>query len=167
MHQSFFRKIRNHIELRNILVAIGKGIEFSWFDDATATICRRCFRLSQQHLRIAGQLAISNRNWRSTISRCYYAAYNASRSVRYLVSGFVKLDGEDHKHVGDLPDDFPDRANWSNFTVELRRDRNTADYEPWDRIRRSLTFDPDEALEKTHGFVRVCRDYLKQKGVRL
>ncbi len=41
------------------------------------------------------------------MSRSYYAAYNVSRSVRYLVKGFVKFDAEDHRIVGDLPTDFP------------------------------------------------------------
>jgi hypothetical protein len=167
MHEAFFKKIRNHIEVRNILAGVAKGVELSWFDDATVTVSRRCFRLSQQHLRAAEQLATSTRSWRSTISRCYYATYNASRSVRYLTNGFVKLDAEDHKQVGDLPNDFPERDDWSNFATELRRDRNTADYEPWDGVRRSLTFDRDKTLEKTREFVRLRRDYLRGRGLGL
>ena len=145
--QDDFLKLRNHREVRNLLEQLAAGADLSWFDRAAVTICKRWFRLAQQHLRVANQLLVSRRHWRSTVSRCYYAVYCSSKSVRYYVTGSVKLDAEDHKYIGDLPNDFPSRSHWSNFAVELRRDRNLADYEPWNHVRRSLTYAPGDAFD--------------------
>ena len=160
-----FLKLQNHREVRRILEGFAEGSDLAWFDRVPVAVCKRWVRLAQHHLHVARLLTSSRRNWRSVVSRCYYAVYTSSRTVRYYVSGFVKLDVEDHKKVGDLPDDFPNKSHWSNFAVELRRDRNLADYEPWEHVRRSLTYEPTDALEESSRFVQECRDYLRQRGV--
>lgn len=162
-----FLKLRNFREVRNVLDQFGSHADLSWYDEAALMICRRWFRLAQQHFRVAQQLTTSQRHWRSTVSRCYYAVYNSSRSVRYYINGWVQPGPEDHKRVGDLPSDFPQRSVWSNFAVELRRDRNLADYEPWQHVRRSLTYDPLTALDRTSKFLSDCRNYLRGRGVQL
>lgn len=162
-----FLALRNYREVRRIVAQLAPEADLAWYDQAPVAICTRWFRLAQQHLRLARELSNSPRSWRGTISRCYYAVYNSSKSVRYYVNGYVKLDSDDHKQVGDLPDDFPGRAEWSNFAIELRRDRNLADYEPWDDCRRLLSHGPGEALDRTVRFLRSCRDYLRARGVPL
>ncbi|SRR6266851_5445241 len=162
-----FLKLRNHGEVKSVLVAFADGADLSWFDATAANTCKRWYRLAQQHLRLARGTHSQRRQWRATISRCYYAVYNASKGVRYYVTGTVLLDAEDHKRVGDLPDDFPGRPQWSSFAVELRRDRNLADYDPWDHVRRSLTYEPLLAFGQAEVFLRTCRDYLRGRGVTL
>ena len=39
---------------------------------------------------------------RVTYSRSYYAAYNASKSIRYIVNGSVSLAGDDHKKAPEI-----------------------------------------------------------------
>jgi hypothetical protein len=98
------------------------------------------------------------------VSRCYYAAYNVSKCVRYCVNGSVKFDASDHKMVGDLPNDFPARASWSTFLVELRQDRNFADYEPWAKTKSRLSHAPNHSVEYAERFVRECKVYLRERG---
>lgn len=98
------------------------------------------------------------------MSRCYYAAYNVSKCVRYCVDGFVKFDADDHKLVGDLPKDFPDRAAWSTFLVELRQDRNFADYEPWTKTRSRLSHAPNDSVARVEDFVKASKIYLRKRG---
>ena len=162
-----FLKVANHCEMRRILSGIAGQADLQWYDDAALTVALRWYRTAQQHRRSVEETKSIPRLWRSTISRCYYAVYNASKSVRYLVTGRVGLDASDHKQVGDLPGDFPDRDRWSNFAVELRRDRNVADYEGWTAARQSLTYPPAMAVTLTSQFLRVTRQYLRQRGVSL
>lgn len=147
------------------LARIAPQVDLDWLDGAAAEVARKWFRLGQKHLRTARCLSNLNREWRSVISRCYYAAYNASKSVRYYAKGQVDLTGKDHQAVGELPNSFPDKAHWASFVDELRRDRNVADYEPWKNARRKLTHSPQDALTKTADFVGRCRDCLREKGV--
>ena len=149
-HADFLKAIRNHRELSRVFRSVAPSADLSWFDAATATICKHWLQLAGSHFRAAKSLSRGpHKQWRATVSRCYYSIYNASRSVRYYVKGFVSLDVDDHKLVGDLPDDFPDHLAWSNFATELRRDRNVADYEPWATSWWSLTFRPEIALHRT------------------
>lgn len=160
-----FLELQNHRQVRRILEGFAEGADISWFDRTAVTVCKQWLRLAQHHLQVARSLVNSNRNWRSVVSRSYYAVYAASRTVRFYVEGSVKLDVDDHKRVGDLPNDFPKKPEWSNFVVELRRDRNLADYEPWQHVRRSLTHSPNKALKKSAEFVGESRKYLRQRGV--
>jgi len=90
--QDEFLKIRNHWEIRRLLSGFAGGADLSWFDRAAVTICKQWFRLAQQHLGVAQQLIPRKKYWRSAVSRCYYAVYCCSKSVRYYVTGSVKLD---------------------------------------------------------------------------
>jgi HEPN domain-containing protein len=76
------------------------------------------FRLALEHLEDANHSFNGGRN-RSTHSRSYYAAYNASKAVRYIVDGAVSLKGDDHHKASDLPDDFPDVDRWSEEVTKL------------------------------------------------
>jgi hypothetical protein len=87
--------------------------------------------------------------------------------VRYVVNGFVKLDADDHKMVGDLPADFPDRASWSTFLVDLRKDRNIADYEPWEGVKSTLAQTPSISLGRAEEFFKHTKLYLRKRGIKL
>ena len=165
--QSRFLKIRNHREVGAVLADFANGADLVWYNEAASAVCARWFRLGQQHLRAARQLAADARNWRGAQSRCYYAVYNASKSIRYFVNGSVRLDHRDHKAAGDFPADFPNRARWFSFVTDLRRDRNIADYDPWIGVRNSLKYEPLQAVRETEKFLETCRRYLATRGVKL
>jgi hypothetical protein len=165
--QDQFMRLRNHREVRALIESFADGADLGWFDRAAEATCKKWFRLAHQHLRSARESSENTRRWRTTVSRCYYAVYSCSKSIRYYVTGSVKLDADDHKAVGDLPSDFPNRAHWSTFTTELRRDRNLADYEPWDHVRKSLSYHPTRALQESESFLRAGRRYLTGRGVQL
>lgn len=143
------------------------GADLSWFEETQAAVTKKWMNLAWQHLRIGRSLKESPRDWRSLVSRSYYAVYNASKAVRFFVDGSVRLDGEDHKKVGDLPDDFPSRAKWSNFCVELRRDRNLADYEPWEKKQLSLTYRAKDCLQLTEEFLLEVKKYLRNMSIAI
>lgn len=158
--------LRNHREVKRVLISFGAP-DTSLLDDAVFAQARAWFRLGKKHLRIARLLMrVAPKNWRSVVSRAYYASYNASKAVRYLVNGSVRLDGEDHKHVGDLPDDFPERDSWSAFLTDLRDARNMSDYDPWPETYRQLPKRPSELLDGARAFVQSAADYLKGRGMR-
>ena len=68
--------------------------------------------------------------YRSAISRYYYAMYHSARAVTYF-----RFDGDDHQAhsalPSHLPHDFPNQASWQNEIKDARERRNEADYEPY------------------------------------
>lgn len=84
--------------------------------------------------------------------------------MRYYVHGGVSLDADDHKKVGDLPDDFPARQRWVQFLVDLRDARNKGDYDPWPDTHRTLPLSTHDAVALAGEFVREVRAYLKSRG---
>ena len=157
----------NHAQVRRLIVGLACDNTLARYDGHIEDIARRWYRLSQQHLRAARAAGNASRQWRCAVSRSYYAAYSASRAARYFVSGRVRLDVKDHDHVGDLPDDFPQRGQWASFLVQLRKDRNVSDYDPWDKCRQKLYYAPAEVPGKVDDFLRHTRDYLRQRGIAL
>ncbi len=160
-------ELGSHARVLRILKSHSGRSNISWYHDAVRNVAHYWLLLASQHLRVARQLVSEPRVWRTVVSRSYYAAYNASRSVRYLVKGSVKLDATDHQDVGDLPDDFPRRAAWSTLLTEMRKDRNIADYEPWTGIRSSLSHAPSVSLARADEFLRESKAYLRAKGVQV
>ena len=155
----------NHLKVSQILKGIAGRANLSWYHREVNAAARRWLILGIQHLFIARRLAAKPRDWRVTVSRCYYAGYNVSKCVRYIVNGVAKFDADDHRFVGDLPRDFPDRDTWSAFLVELRQDRNFADYEPWTRTKSRLYHSPSESVRKVEQFIKQSKLYLKKRGL--
>lgn len=160
-------ELGNHARVLRILELISGRSDLSWYNEEVHAVVCRWVNLAMQHLRTARGLAPKPRNWRGVVSRSYYAAYNASRALRYAVSGSIKLDVDDHKVVGDLPPDFPNRAAWSTFLIDLRKDRNLADYEPWTKTLSALSERPRTSLDRTEEFLRQSKTYLRKKGIKL
>lgn len=160
-------ELGNHAEVLRLLKKMAGKSKFNWYHDNVRETGRSWFLLAAQHLRVAHRLDGQPRNWRAVVSRSYYAAYNVSRTVRYLVNGFVKFDASDHTIVGDLPKDFPQRALWSTFLVDLRKDRNIADYEPWAGVRATLSQEPRITLDKVKQFTKESKEYLRTKGIKI
>jgi len=85
------------------------------------------FKLGRKHYQFATRQ--NNREWRQKISRLYYGVYNVSKGIRLCVHGIFSTESSDHKHIGDLPDNFPNKAMYQNKLNSLRDDRNLCDYD--------------------------------------
>jgi len=160
-------EVGNHAKVRRVLEGLAGGTSLAWYHDGVRIVARHWFLLARQHLRVAQQIDTEPRFWRSVVSRAYYAGYNCSRCVRYLVRGSIKFDASDHQEVGDLPDDFPQRAVWSTFLTDMRKDRNLADYEPWKGARLGLSIAPTASVARVREFLKVSRSYLLGKGISI
>jgi uncharacterized protein (UPF0332 family) len=119
--------------------------------------------LSRCHLRCA-QGFNTNRNWRQIVSRSYYTCYIASRAVRFAKEGQYDTSPDDHKQIGKLPNDFPDRDEWKDKLTKLRADRKTADYDHTAGIS-SLELEPKLHLINAIAFQACVKKYLKENGL--
>jgi isoleucyl-tRNA synthetase len=112
--------------------------------------------------------AVETASRRSAYSRAYYAAYNASKAVRYLASGFVSLKGDDHSKAAELPDDFPEVDRWANEITQLYAHRLRADYDNWDTTEAAQTLTPERCRDIAAAFVEAARIFIASKfGVRV
>ena len=90
----FLKHVPNHGEFSSKLELLGiprDGILLS-----ARQVTTSWFRLGEIHLREAAKLLDAGCE-RAVLSRAYYAVYNNSKAVRYLVNGTVSLKGDDHK----------------------------------------------------------------------
>lgn len=159
-------KLHNHGLVRTFLASLSSDPRLQHLDEAVHAQTRAWLGLGRKHLRVARLLRSTSGDWRSVVSRAYYAAYNGSKAIRYLVHGSVRLDGDDHKHVADLPGDFPDREYYATFLTDLREARNKADYDPWPDTFRELPRSPEELLTGAEAFLRAVIGYLGLRGVK-
>src|ERR1700733_231064 len=113
----FIRVTTNHAEFGQKLTLL--GISAPDHQDHAKHVCRCWLNLGREHHQ-EGSAALAASCPRAVYSRAYYAAYNASKATRYLVSGAVSLKADDHgKAAANLPDDFPDVALWSQRITVL------------------------------------------------
>jgi hypothetical protein len=116
---------RKFVELTKNFKSVSESMRALGFPQTAADITAfghhvgACWlRLALRHLADARASYRHRGTRRAVFSRSYYAAYNASKAVRYIEQGSVSLFGDDHKKAGDLPDDFPNVASW---TVDINR----------------------------------------------
>jgi hypothetical protein len=155
----------NHGKVRKALASVFTRRSLAKYDAAVSSTVRSYLRLAAAQLRVATASGTNGDAWRTLVSRAYYAAYNASKAVRLYVYGFTANDASDHKNVGELPDDFPTHAQWTSKLIDMRFDRNVADYEPWPGSKAKLKKIPPTTLTDAQQFVTAVRVYLKGKGV--
>jgi hypothetical protein len=122
------------------------------------------FRLGEEHLQFAQ--GIPSRLWRQRISRLYYAALNVKRAVTLHYSGEFSTDVSDHKNIGDLPSGFPDPNTYSTRLVNLRDDRNLADYSHLSS-ESDLIIKPADGDILVTNFLTHARSFLQGRGVAL
>jgi hypothetical protein len=115
-------------------------------------------RLGKEHLDDA-EFALSGNRARSVFSRSYYAAYNASKAVRYIVVGWVSLKSDDHSKASDLPDDFPNAEKWAEMIPKLLEHREFSDYDNWNSTASQHTLSPREAFELAKEFLQTAQSY--------
>jgi uncharacterized protein (UPF0332 family) len=162
----FLSLFSNHAELASKLLKLGcPAPDISRFAEHVG---KSWFGLGIQHLDEAKTLLSAGCS-RAVYSRAYYAAYNASKGTRYLVKGKVSLKGDDHGRAStELPDDFPDLANWSQRLSTLYEHRLRADYDNWTNTPAEQSLSPQQAVIEADAFVEQTRIYLNTKfGLRL
>lgn len=84
------------------------------------------FLLGLSHYEFALSIGVSE--WRQSISRLYYAAYNVKRSVSLKHDGSFSTDSGDHMKIDMLPDGFENLGTYKSRLKSLRDDRNLSDY---------------------------------------
>ena len=131
-------------------------------DDDIQLNVRQLYLLGRAHFTFAKRLA--PRNWRQTVSRSYYAAYNVSKSIRLHVSGTYSSETTDHSRIGDLPGSFPTKSTYANQLAVLRRDRNLSDYDHTVG-EADLVLGRTATVELVESFLRDARLFLRGLGV--
>lgn len=157
---TFLKITANHNEFANKLQKLGWNN--SQLNDYVQHVGVAWFLLGDQHLSEAEVMSQAGIQ-RATHSRAYYAAYNASKGVRYLVVGFFSLKGDDHGKAGELPDDFPDKVTWAKKIAALYENRLRADYDNWTSTTSEFTQTPADAVSQAKDFIKTSRDYLKMR----
>lgn len=158
----FWRDFRNHAELKQLLKKHGVLTAPAEFDLRVEAVAKCWMKLAVSHLREAkGDCDLQFR--RSFYSRGYYAVYNASKSVRYLVYGQVSDKGDDHQKVSSLPDDFPHVGKWGGFLRDMYKHRLVADYDGWPNSLRALNTDMSATLDKCSDFIKISKRYIRTK----
>jgi HEPN domain-containing protein len=139
------------------LPTAGEGIQKNAFH-----VGLRWMKLAEEHLDDAAVSLAAGRK-RSTFSRSYYAAYNASKAVRYIVGGAVSLKGDDHLKASDLPNDFPSAVRWAEMIPKLYEHRLLSDYDNWDSTESQHSLTPSQAHELAGEFLLAAKSYLLAK----
>ena len=118
------------------------------------------FTLGEGHFQFAMQTPKTF--WRQRISRLYYGAYNVRRAIQLHFNGDYQTDVTDHKKIGILPDSFPNKGAYQQRLVDLRDDRNQADY---DHVadESDLILPQDDAEVFVTDFIN--RHFLNNRGV--
>ena len=161
----FLKLSANHAELASKLATL--GCPTPDIQEYAKYVGEAWFLLTEDHLTEAKKLLIAGCH-RATFSRAYYAAYNASKSARYLVKGKVSLKGDDHSAASseipdDFPDDFPDVARWVGRISALYEHRLRADYDNWSNTAGAFTLTPDAAVREAAEFIKDVSTYLNSK----
>lgn len=151
-HAKFCARLRDlgHQETAAIIRKNAVYVGYSWL------------KLAQEHLQDA-TAALATEKHRMVYSRSYYAAYNASKAVRYLAYGTVSRLGDDHKQASDLPDDFPHIDKWAEAIMKLREHRLLSDYDNWRDTAARFTLTLQEAVDLAREFIDDAESYLKRK----
>lgn len=158
----FLQTVGNHRDFRNRLLKLGLAAADGQVEQFARQVGSRWLMLAQHHLRDAKR-SLKSKSRRAVYSRSYYAAYNASKSVRYIATGFVSLKADDHQKASELPGDFPDPVNWGAKITKLYEQRLRSDYDNWEGMRGRFTMRTDECVKTAGQFFRICKKYLRDK----
>lgn len=162
-----FKVLNNHADFKARLVSLTMHGDLPILESHVHSVARRWFELARMHF--ADASAVDKLlNPRSVYSRSYYAAYNASKAVRYIVRGAVSLHGDDHKKVADLPSNFPDVDSWMEKLPLLLEHRLRADYDNWSGTSAENQLSPDNCLEISREFLDISEQFLfSEYGLKL
>jgi sulfur relay (sulfurtransferase) DsrC/TusE family protein len=105
----FIKLTNNHAEFSRVLRRL--NLQDADVLEYAQHVAKCWYSLAEEHL-VDAKSALQNNRIKATYSRAYYAAYNASKAARYVVTGGVSLKGDDHKLAASaLPKDIPDVEN--------------------------------------------------------
>jgi len=158
----FLHTTQNHREFRAKLSKLGLAAAEAEIEAYAQYVGLRWLKLAETHLREAKR-ALRGGSSRATYSRAYYAAYNASKAVRYIATGFVSLRADDHQKASELPGDFPDQTFWGPSITKLYEQRLRADYDNWGRRKSFFTMKRANSVRVASDFLRLCKAYLRDK----
>lgn len=151
--------LKNHAEFKATLVSLTMNADLPILESQVHAVARKWFELARVHY-LDASAADAELNPRSVYSRTYYAAYNASKAVRYVVQGFVSLRGDDHKKVADLPGGFPDVDSWVSKLPLLYEHRLRADYDNWSDTASENVLAPADCLAIAADFLKAAEQFL-------
>lgn len=163
VHELEFLKLTsNHLEFNRKL----DTLKFSnlLFNEHANYVGKAWLQLGDEHLKEAkAMLRLKDSPHRAIFSRSYYAAYNASKCVRYLSAGFVSLKGDDHGKATDLPGDFPDKEKWAKALASLYENRLRADYDNWTSTAGEFSETSSAAANSAGAFIAAAKTYIGSK----
>jgi len=151
--------LKNHADFKSTLMSLTMSGDLPILEGHVHAVARKWFELARLHYSDAAA-ADTHRNPRAVYSRSYYAAYNASKAVRYVVYGFVSLRGDDHKKVAELPSNFPDVDSWGAKLPNLYEHRLRADYDNWSGTPSENVLLPEECLAESDAFLKAAAQFL-------
>lgn len=118
--------------------------------------------LAGEHLMTADTLVLAGQ-FRSSISRHYYAMYHAARAIV-----FADVGGDDHeRHAvlsANLPSNFPDRVSRAAELTDARALRNEADYDLYPLSQTDWEQDARALAPVAAAFVAACEQFAIQNG---
>ncbi|RYH54345.1 MAG: hypothetical protein EON54_13060 [Alcaligenaceae bacterium] len=119
--------------------------------------------LAGEHLRNGDNLFRQN-EFRTSISRHYYAMYHAARGIV-----FASVGGDDYQQhrilPRNLPGDFDDRSRWEGELTAARLTRNEADYDLYPVDLKRWELDARNISAVSSEFIAICSDYALEKGL--
>jgi len=153
-------EVQNHAEFKQRLTRLKLSSDLATYDAAVAEITIKWLKLAHQHKSELEKLDAGHAP-RATYSRAYYAAYNASKAVRYQSKGIVSLKGDDHQKVAHLPDSFPNVDSWTRSLTSMYEHRLRADYDNWTNTAVENTLKPEDCADLARTFVDACTEFLR------
>jgi hypothetical protein len=157
--RQFLQLVKNHADFRKKLTILTLSSDLPTFDGHMQSVATSWFKLAKEHLAEVSKVDVKACP-RTAYSRSYYAAYNASKAVRYVVYGEVSLGGDDHRKVAELPDSFPNVSSWTVRLTQLYEHRLRADYDNWSGSTAENTLTPEDSRAAAMGFLDACKTFL-------
>ncbi|SFR71243.1 Uncharacterized protein, contains HEPN domain, UPF0332 family [Agromyces sp. CF514] len=119
--------------------------------------------LAGVHLSAADNL-LAGLQFRSSISRSYYAMYHAARAIAYASHG-----GDDYEKHSVLPRNLPggldQLALRESQLTDARLLRNQADYDPYPALAPDWEPDARSLYVTASEFVNACEDFSLDNGL--
>lgn len=127
-------------------------------------VCVDRLQMADRFIRAAEKLVRCRPpEYRSAVSRYYYAMYHSVRAVVYFAHG-----GDDHQEHSTLPTklpvDFPGHNVWLNDLKDARSRRNDADYDPYPFSDAAWKSVASNLASQAPRLAQEARTYLQRKG---
>lgn len=159
-----FNAASNPMKLMRNLAGILSPAEIDKIKQEVTDNVVSLFRLGEGHFTFAKSLSASQ--WRQRVSRFYYGAYNARRAVALKHDGSFSVESSDHKKMNSIPDSLANAGVYKIKLINLRDDRNLADYNHL-AAEVDLLIPAADCEDVVADFLRDAKAYLIAEGVPL